>query len=43
MMTHEAKESHVTKALSLMRGIDVLTDRTVVIRVEKGHLHGADE
>ncbi len=43
MMTHEARESNVVKALSLMGGIDVLTDRTIVIRVEKGHFHGAGE
>jgi len=43
MMTHEARESDAVKALSLMRGIDVLTDRTIMIRVEKGHLHGAGE
>jgi homoserine dehydrogenase len=43
MMTHEARESNVVKALSLMHGIDVLTDRTIMIRVQKGHFHGAGE
>jgi len=36
MLTHEAKESNVLKALSLIDHLDVLTDRTVVIRVEQG-------
>jgi homoserine dehydrogenase len=36
MMTHEARESHVLKALSLMEELDVLTDKTMVIRVEEG-------
>ncbi len=36
MLTHEAKESNVIKALSLIDQLDVLTDRTMVIRVEQG-------
>ena len=36
MLTHEAQESSVLKALSDMAGLDVLTDKTLVIRVE-GH------
>jgi len=36
MLTHEAKESNVTKALSLMDRLEVLTDKTMVIRVEDG-------
>jgi len=36
MLTHEAKESNVIKALSLIDELDVLTDRTMVIRVEQG-------
>ncbi len=36
MLTHEAKESNVIKALSLMNELEVLTDRTVMIRVEAG-------
>jgi hypothetical protein len=36
MLTHEALESHVKKALSLMDNLDVLTDRTMMIRVEQG-------
>jgi homoserine dehydrogenase len=36
MLTHEARESNVKKALSLMDQLDVLTDQTMVIRVEEG-------
>jgi homoserine dehydrogenase len=36
MLTHEAQESNVTKALSLMENLDVLTDETMMIRVEEG-------
>jgi homoserine dehydrogenase len=36
MLTHEAQESNVTKALSLMENLDVLTDETIMIRVEEG-------
>jgi len=34
MLTHEAKESSVLKALSEMDQLEVLTDKTMVIRVE---------
>jgi len=34
MLTHEAKESNVQKALAQMEDLKVLTDRTVMIRVE---------
>lgn len=40
MLTHEARESDVNRALSAMEGLDVLTDRTVMIRVEKEVRHG---
>jgi homoserine dehydrogenase len=36
MLTHEAQESNVVKALSLMENLDVLTDDTIMIRVEEG-------
>ena len=36
MLTHEARESGVIKALSLLDQLDVLTDKTMVIRVEEG-------
>ncbi len=36
MLTHEAQESSVLKALSLLDKLDVLTDKTMTIRVEKG-------
>jgi len=36
MLTHEALESDVIKALSLMDKLDVLTDKTMMIRVEQG-------
>ena len=34
MLTHEARESSVSKALSQLDKLDVLNDRTMVIRVE---------
>jgi homoserine dehydrogenase len=34
MLTHEARESRVLNALSEMDGLDVLTDKTLMIRVE---------
>lgn len=36
MLTHEAREIDVTSALSEMEKLDVLTDKTMVIRVEEG-------
>ncbi|MFZ7111648.1 MAG: homoserine dehydrogenase [Desulfatiglandales bacterium] len=36
MLTHEAKESNVRKAISLIDQLDVLTDKTMLIRVEEG-------
>jgi len=36
MLTHKARESNVIKALSLMENLDVLTDETIMIRVEEG-------
>ncbi len=36
MLTHEAQERNVAKALSLMENLDVLTDETIMIRVEEG-------
>ena len=36
MLTHEARESSVLKAISQMDELDVLTDRTMMIRVEEG-------
>ena len=35
MLTHEAKESNVRQALSEMIRLDVLTDETILIRVEE--------
>jgi len=35
MLTHEARESSVSKALSRMDQLEVLTDKTMVIRVEE--------
>ncbi|MDY6971949.1 MAG: homoserine dehydrogenase [Thermodesulfobacteriota bacterium] len=34
MLTHEALESNVQKAISLMDELEILTDKTVIIRVE---------
>jgi homoserine dehydrogenase len=34
MLTHEAKEKNVQKALSLMEKLEILTDKTIMIRVE---------
>ena len=36
MLTHEAQESHVQKALTLIDQLDVLTAKTMVIRVVEG-------
>lgn len=36
MLTHEAQESSVIKALTLLDKLDVLTDKTMTIRVEEG-------
>lgn len=36
MLTHEAMEKDVRKALSLIDRLDVLTDKTIMIRVEEG-------
>jgi homoserine dehydrogenase len=36
MLTHEAMESDVIKALALIDKLDVLTDKTMMIRVEEG-------
>jgi homoserine dehydrogenase len=36
MLTHEAREINVRKALKEMGGMDVLTDETMIIRVERG-------
>ena len=36
MMTHEARESNVRKALSLIDKLDVVIDKTIMIRVEEG-------
>ncbi len=36
MLTHQAQESNVITALSLMENLDVLTDETIMIRVEEG-------
>jgi homoserine dehydrogenase len=35
ILTHEAQESNVLKALSLLDQLDVLTDKTLMIRVEE--------
>jgi hypothetical protein len=34
MLTHEAKERSVRRALAQMEQLDVLTDKTMTIRVE---------
>lgn len=34
MLTHEARERNIQKALSLLGGLDVLTDDTIMMRVE---------
>jgi len=36
MLTHEAKERNVVKALKELSGLDILMDRTMMIRVEQG-------
>ncbi len=37
MMTHEAMEKNVREAMELIDRLDVLTDRTMMIRVEEGN------
>jgi homoserine dehydrogenase len=39
MLTHEAGEHSVSKAMKRIRALDVVTQKTVVIRVEKGYPH----
>ena len=34
MLTHDARESNVQKAISLMNELEILTDKTIMIRVE---------
>ncbi|RJR20520.1 MAG: homoserine dehydrogenase [Desulfobacteraceae bacterium] len=36
MVTHEAMESNVRKAMAVLGGLDVLTDKIVMVRVERG-------
>ncbi|MBN1277652.1 MAG: homoserine dehydrogenase [Deltaproteobacteria bacterium] len=36
MLTHDARESNVNRAVSLIDELDVLTDKTIIIRVENG-------
>jgi homoserine dehydrogenase len=36
MLTHEAREKNVTRALKELAGLDILMDRTMMIRVEQG-------
>ncbi len=36
MLTHEAKESSMREAMAILDGLDILTDKTMVIRVEEG-------
>jgi homoserine dehydrogenase len=36
MMTHEAMEKNVKEAMELINQLDILTDRTMMIRVEEG-------
>ncbi|MBW2138024.1 MAG: homoserine dehydrogenase [Deltaproteobacteria bacterium] len=43
MLTHEARESNVLKALSLIDGLDVLTDKTMMIRVGEGKGHSNED
>lgn len=40
MLTHEALERNVFRAISLIDQLDILTDRTVIIRVERGFPNG---
>ena len=42
MITHEALEHNVFKAISLIDKLDIVTDRTVIIRVEEGFPNGRE-
>lgn len=39
MLTHEAREANAARAISKLDKLDILTDKTVMIRVEKGSPH----
>lgn len=40
MLTHEAQEGNVQKAISLMDELEILTDKTVMIRLENRYPYG---
>jgi homoserine dehydrogenase len=42
MITHEALERNVVKAISLIDKLDIVTDATVIIRVEEGFPNGRE-
>jgi homoserine dehydrogenase len=35
MMTHEAREADVRKALTEIDRLDIVTDKTIIIRIEE--------
>ena len=39
MLTHRAKEADVSKALSEINSLDVVSDRPVLIRIEDENSH----
>ncbi|HAY23226.1 MAG TPA: homoserine dehydrogenase, partial [Desulfobacterales bacterium] len=41
MITHEAKESHVQQALAEIDRLAVITEKTIVIRIEDPNLDAA--
>ncbi len=43
MLTHEAREENVARAISLIDQLDVIPDETVILRVEKGDPDGRSE
>jgi homoserine dehydrogenase len=40
MLTHEARERGTLEAIAQIDELDIVTDKTVILRVEKGHPHG---
>jgi len=41
MLTHEALERNVFKAISLIDRLDIVVDKTIIVRVEEGFPNGS--
>jgi hypothetical protein len=40
MLTHQALERNVFQAIALINRLDIVTDKTVIVRVEEGFPNG---